>query len=137
EMERKLNEIERRSAETDAVELVASAEHVGTAKLIVATRGSGVDGLRALAQNLKGRVAPVVVVLGTKGEKNANLVCAVSKDLVQKGLSARDILAPGAAMLGGGAGGKPDLSISGGPNRDQLDDALATVAQAAREALGR
>jgi alanyl-tRNA synthetase len=105
--------------------------------LIVARRESGVDVLRSLAQTLKGRVAPVVVVLGTSGESNANLVCAVSKDLVGRGLSARELLAPGATLLGGGAGGKPELSISGGPNRDRLEEALSAVSAAAREALTR
>jgi alanyl-tRNA synthetase len=76
-------------------------------------------------------------VLGTSSEGKANLVTAVTKDLIERGLSARDLLAPGAQVLGGGGGGKPDLAISGGPKGERIDEALDAVARAAKEALGR
>ena len=135
DMERKLDAIEKRSAESDATELAASAQDLGGSRLVVARRDAGVDALRSLAQSLKGKLGSSVVVLGTVHEGKANLVCAVSKDLVEKGLSARELLAPGAQLLGGGGGGKPELSISGGPAADKLDDALVAVEGATRSAL--
>ncbi|MDQ4028048.1 MAG: alanine--tRNA ligase [Actinomycetota bacterium] len=137
DMERRLAQIERRSAETDADALAGSATDVDGTRLVVARRDIGVDGLRALAQTLKGRLGSAVIVLGTGGEGRANLVGAVTKDLVERGISARDILAPGAGLLGGGAGGKPDLAISGGPSAERLEEAITAVAQAARDALAR
>jgi alanyl-tRNA synthetase len=136
EMERRINEIEKRSAESDAAELAGAAVDVDGARLVVARRDVGVDALRSLAQSLKGRLGSGVVVLGTGGEGRANLVGAVTKDLVERGISARDLLGAGAALLGGGAGGKPDLAISGGPSEDRLDEAMAAVGRAARDALG-
>ncbi|MBA3350191.1 MAG: hypothetical protein H0T12_06510 [Actinobacteria bacterium] len=59
----------------------------------------------------------------------------MSKDLTARGLSARDLLAPGAALLGGGAGGKPELAVSGGPSFERLSDAMEAVERAARDAL--
>jgi alanyl-tRNA synthetase len=136
EMERRINEIEKRSAESDATELAEGAVDVDGARLVVARRDVGVDALRSLAQSLKGRLGTGVVVLGTGGEGRANLVGAVTKDLVERGISARDLLGAGAALLGGGAGGKPDLAISGGPSEERLGDALEAVGRAARDALG-
>ena len=135
EMERKIAEIERGSAESDAATLVESAVDVDGSRLVVARRDVGVDALRSLAQSLKGKLGSGVIVLGTAGDGKANLVGAVTKDLAQKGISARDLLAPGAALLGGGAGGKPDLAISGGPSADKIDEAIASVARAAKDAL--
>ena len=135
EMERTLESIQKTTAQADAAELAATAEDIGGARLVVARRDSGVDALRALAQSLKGKLGSSIVVLGTAHQGKANLVGAVSKDLVERGVSARDLLAPGAQMLGGGGGGKPELSISGGPAADKLDDALAAVTSAARSAL--
>ncbi|HJR46152.1 MAG TPA: alanine--tRNA ligase, partial [Actinomycetota bacterium] len=137
EMERKVAEIERRSAESDAAALAESATDVNGSRVIVARRDVGVDGLRALAQSLRGRIGSGVIVLGTSDGAKANLVGAVTKDLVDRGMSARDLLAPGAKLLGGGGGGKPDLAISGGPEADRLDDAIAAVAREVREALAR
>ena len=135
EMERTLAAIEKKSAEGDASALAQEAVAVDGARLLVVRRDGGVDALRSLAQALKGRLGTSVVVLGTAEGSKANLVAAVSKDLVEKGMSARDLLAPGAALLGGGAGGKPELSVSGGPAAEKLDEALAAVAAAARNAL--
>jgi alanyl-tRNA synthetase len=135
EMERRINEIERKSSESVAAELAGAAVDVDGARLVVARRDLGVDALRALAQSLKGRLGSAVIVLGTGGEGKANLVGAVSKDLVERGISARDLLGPGAALLGGGAGGKPDLAISGGPSHERLEEAIEAVGKAARDAL--
>jgi alanyl-tRNA synthetase len=137
EMERRLSAIEKKESEAEAGELAQTAEEVNGARLIVARRDEDVDALRSLAGQLKGRLGSGIVVFGTAGEGRANLVGAVTKDLVEGGLSARDLLAPGAALLGGGGGGKPDLAISGGPAADRIDDALKAVAEAARTALAR
>jgi alanyl-tRNA synthetase len=137
DMERALEAVERRSAEADAVELASSAQDLGGARLVVAQRDSSVDALRSLAQSLKSKLGTAIVIFGTAHEGRANLVGAVSKDLVAKGVSARDLLAPGAQLLGGGGGGKPELSISGGPQADQLGAALAAVEAAAKSAIGR
>ena len=137
EMERKLAEIEKKEAQADAGALADKAEQVNGARLVVARRDEGVDALRSLAGQLKSKLGSGVVVLGTAGDGRANLVGAVTKDLVERGLSARDLLAPGASLLGGGGGGKPDLAISGGPSADKIDDALNAVAEAARAALTR
>ncbi|HYI44785.1 MAG TPA: DHHA1 domain-containing protein, partial [Actinomycetota bacterium] len=93
--------------------------------------------LRSLAQTLKSKLGSGVIVLGAAGEGRANLVGAVTKDLAAKGISARDLLAAGAQLLGGGAGGKPELAISGGPSADKIDEAIDIVAKAARDALAR
>ncbi|MGI8707135.1 MAG: DHHA1 domain-containing protein, partial [Actinomycetota bacterium] len=135
EGERRVAVIEWRSEDTVAAELAQEAVDVDGKKLLVARRDLGVDALRSLAQKVKGRLGSGVVVLGTAGDGRANLVGAVTKDLTQRGVSARDLLAPGAALLGGGGGGKPELAISGGPDHDRLEEAIEAVRHAALAAL--
>jgi alanyl-tRNA synthetase len=135
ELERRVAASERVSAETDADDLVGQATDLDGTRLVVARRDVGVDALRSLAQTLKGRLGSAVIVLGTAGEGRANLVGAVTKDLVERGISARDLLAPGAGLLGGGAGGRPDLAISGGPAANKIEEAIEAVARTAREML--
>jgi alanyl-tRNA synthetase len=109
---------------------------VGPSKLVVLKRdGRSVDELRKLAITLRDRLAPAVVALGTALEGKANLVVAVSRDLVQRGVSAQDLVAPGAARLGGRGGGKPDLVVGGGTQVAELDAALDAVRQSALAAL--
>jgi alanyl-tRNA synthetase len=134
-MERKLADVERKGADADAASLADAAVDVDGTRLVVARRDLTVDALRSLALNLKGRLGSAVIVLGSAGEGRANLVGAVSKDLVGRGLNARDLLKPGADLLGGGGGGKPDLAISGGSNSQAIDDAIEAVAAAAKDAI--
>jgi alanyl-tRNA synthetase len=135
EMERKLADVERKGADADAASLADAALDVDGTRLVVARRNLTVDALRSLALNLRGRLGSAVIVLGSAGEGRANLVGAVSKDLVDRGLNARDLLKPGADLLGGGGGGKPDLAISGGSNSQAIDDAIEAVAAAAKDAI--
>jgi alanyl-tRNA synthetase len=73
-----------------------------------------------------------VVVLGaTSGGKGA-LVGLVSKDLVERGLSAAEMISQGAAVMGGGGSRDPELAQAGGPNGAAIEDALA----AGRDAVG-
>ncbi|HEX2049937.1 MAG TPA: alanine--tRNA ligase [Actinomycetota bacterium] len=137
DMERRLAEVERRAADDEARALAESAVDVDGTRLVVARRDVGVDALRSLAQTLKGRLGSAVVVLGSAGSGRANLVGAVTKDVAARGVSARDVLAPGASVLGGGAGGKPELAVSGGPQADRLDEAMEVAARTARELLER
>jgi alanyl-tRNA synthetase len=137
DMERRLAEIDKRSAESDAVSLADAAIDIDGTRLVVARRDIGVDSLRSLAQSLKGRLGSAVIVLGTAGEGRANLVGAVTKDLAERGISARALLKPGADLLGGGAGGKNDLAISGGPSAERIEEAIEAVASAARDALSK
>ncbi|MDQ3646320.1 MAG: alanine--tRNA ligase, partial [Actinomycetota bacterium] len=137
EMERRLAEVERRAAEADAAALADTAVDVGGTRLVAARRDVGVDALRSLAQSLRGKLESAVIVLGTASDGRANLVGAITKDLTERGISARDVLAPGAALLGGGAGGKPDLAVSGGPAAEKIDEAIEAAAAAARASLER
>ena len=121
--------------EVKAILATPSVRSVGPGKLVALRRnGMTVDDIRKLAIQLRDRLGSAVVAVGTAGEK-ANLVVAVSRDLVERGVSAQVLVKPGAARLGGGGGGKPDLVIAGGSRVEGLDEALAAVEQAAAEAL--
>ncbi|MDQ4058353.1 MAG: DHHA1 domain-containing protein, partial [Actinomycetota bacterium] len=137
EMERMLAEVDKKGAEVEAAALADAAIDVNGTRLVVARRDLPVDALRSLAQSLRGRLGSAVIVLGSAGDGRANLVGALTKDLVERGLSARDLLKPGADLLGGGGGGKPGLAISGGSRAEAIDSALEAVAAAARDAVRR
>ncbi len=121
DMERRLADADRKRSSSEADSLAGGAEDLGGVRLIVARRDESVDALRGLALSLRGKLGSAVIVLGTAGDGKANLVVALSKELVERGITARDLISEGAKLLGGGGGGKPDLAISGGPEADNLD----------------
>ncbi|MGI8426947.1 MAG: alanine--tRNA ligase [Actinomycetota bacterium] len=107
----------------------------GGARLVLLERKGAPEDLRKLAVGLTQKMGSGVVVLGSTEGGKASLVAAVSKDLVDKGISAPSLLKEGKVALGGGGGGKPDLAVAGGPKIAEMARALKLCEAAARRAL--
>jgi alanyl-tRNA synthetase len=124
------------AALTGAVdELMAKAETVGAAKLIVAKlpEGASNETVRTQVDRVRQKFTSAFIVFGwTEGEGAASLIAALTPDLVKKGLKAGDVVKQIAPIIGGGGGGKPDLAQAGGKEPAKLPEALRQA-----EALGR
>lgn len=84
------------------------------------------DSLRGMVDLLRDKIGSGVIVLGSgsaSGDK-VNLVAAVTKDLLNRGLHAGKLVKEIAAVVGGGGGGRPDLAQAGGKDLSRLDEAL-------------
>ncbi len=86
------------------------------------------DILRMMADLFRGRYKSGVVVLGTVVDDKPMLVAAVTDDLVQKGLTAYDIVKTIAPVIGGSGGGRPALAQAGGKDPSKLGESLQQVA---------
>jgi len=95
---------------------------------VIASRVEGVDdkGLRELADQLRDKLQPSVVVLGSLQGDRVALLAAVSKDIVKK-YHAGNIIKQIAPLVGGGGGGRPDFAQAGGKDPSRLDEALQKV----------
>ncbi len=121
----------------EAGELVNEATVIGDVKVLVAAREDVPPGqLRGLALTLRDRLGRGVVVLGSAAGGKGALVAVLSADLVSRGVSAAELLMPGARILGGGGSRDPELAQAGGPNADRLSEALDAIRDAAGRALG-
>jgi alanyl-tRNA synthetase len=110
----------------------------GVAVVVGRVDGVDMDDLRRLATDTRGHLGDeAVVVLGTATpDGKAQLVCAVSQDLAERGVEARPILQPAAQLVGGGAGGRGDLAQAGGRDGARLPEALQLAEVEARRAGG-
>lgn len=98
--------------------------------------GSTPDQLREMALSARevlGSGIAIFVGASDDGEK-AGIAVAVSADLQDRGISAAELAAPGARLLGGGTAKRSDLVVGGGAQVGKLDDALAAVRAAAQSA---
>jgi alanyl-tRNA synthetase len=125
-----------REAATDATALAATAVD----RVVVDRRdGRTADELRRLALAVRDALGSGIVGLVGVGADPAKavLVVAVSRDLVERGVDANRIASPAAAVLGGGAGkGRPDLSVGGGSNPGDVDEAREMLVRQAKSAVG-
>ena len=98
----------------------------GGSRLVVARAPMGDEkGLRELADHLRDKHAPAVVVVGaTTAEGKALIVVAVSKEATGS-YQAGKIVGQLAAVVGGRGGGRPDMASAGGPDGAKLDEVFA------------
>jgi alanyl-tRNA synthetase len=96
------------------------------------------DGLRQSAEGSHGQLAAgSVIVLGAVIGDKANMVAAVTPDLVKRGLHAGKLVGEIARAIGGSGGGRPELGQAGGGDAGKLQEALDLVTQRVQEALAR
>ena len=84
--------------------------------------------VRGLAEDLKKKVKSGVVVVASQESGKVSMVVGVTPDLTSN-LSASDLVAAGAAAMGGRGGGKADLAQAGGTEPDKLNDAISAIKQ--------
>ena len=136
EQEARIEEFEAQARGGIADRLVSGADSMGSHKVVAATAPNLAAGeLRSLAFQVRDKLGSGIGVVGSSSEGKGGLIVFVSPDLVETGLSAGDIAAAGAAILGGGASRDPAMAQAGGPNGAEIDAAVSASAVAAREAL--
>lgn len=88
--------------------------------------GLDVNGMRALADQLRDKLKSGVVALGAVNDGKVSLLVVVTKDLTAR-LKAVDLIKPMATEVGGTGGGRPEMAQAGGKDPAGLDVALEKV----------
>jgi alanyl-tRNA synthetase len=78
--------------------------------------------------------AAIALVAGTSGDKT-NRVLAAGRDAVKKGLNARELIKPLAAVIGGSGGGRPEFAQAGGEDASRIKEALEMIYKLVEEKL--
>ncbi len=124
--ERELEELKLKMASGSAGEATAKTV-AGIQVHVQRTDGLDVNGMRALADQLRDKLKSGVVALGAATEDGkVSLLVVVTKDLIGK-LKAGDLIKEMAAEVGGTGGGRPEMAQAGGKDPARLDVALEKV----------
>ncbi len=127
ELEKQLAQLQSKLAGSQSGDIESRAQKVNGVT-VVASRVEGVDdkALREMADRLRDKLQPAVIVLGAVQGDKVVLLAAVSKD-VMKSHHAGNIIKQIAPLVGGGGGGRPDFAQAGGKDASRLDEALQKV----------
>jgi alanyl-tRNA synthetase len=141
ERERELAALQRRQVQAEARRLAEAAVEVvargGVFRVAAGTvPGVGVEELRLLADDLRARLGSAAVLLATTSGGRGVLLCALTPDLVQRGLHAGKVVAAAAAAAGGRGGGRPDLAHAGAQDVGRIPAALEAGVRTLRELAG-
>jgi len=136
DQEERIAEFEEKArSETAAGVLDNAEEHNGHSLIVLYEPGATPDQLRALAFQLRDRIESGIGVLGASPGGKAALLAFATPDLVAAGVSAGEITAVGARVVGGGGSRDPELAQAGGPKGGEVEAALEVARDAARNAL--
>jgi len=127
---KRIEELESELAEARAAGGVEGEEvDVGDTTAVLQRLDSSIDELRATANALAEGGQVAVLASGADG---AQFVVAVPDGV---GIDAGEVVSELAARVGGGGGGPSDFAQGGGPEVEQLDDALAEAPDVLRQVL--
>ncbi|WP_010098959.1 alanine--tRNA ligase [Ornithinibacillus scapharcae] len=80
--------------------------------------------LRTMVDDLKQKLGSVIILLATENDDKVQLAAGVSKDLIERGLHAGNLIKSAAQICGGGGGGRPDMAQAGGKDASKIMEAL-------------
>ncbi len=123
--ERELEELKLKMAGGSAVDATVKMV-AGIQVHVQRIDGLDVNGMRALADQLRDKLKSGVVALGAANDGKVSLLVIVTKDLIDR-LKAGDLIKEMAAEVGGTGGGRPEMAQAGGKDPARLDGALEKV----------
>ncbi|MGP4107180.1 alanine--tRNA ligase [Virgibacillus sp. L01] len=80
--------------------------------------------LRNMVDDLKQKLESGVILLAAENNQKVQLAAGISKDLIEDGLHAGNLIKEAAELCGGGGGGRPDMAQAGGKDPNKINDAL-------------
>jgi alanyl-tRNA synthetase len=110
-------------------------EVAGVKVLTGKTQVESMETLKEASDHLRDKLGSGVVVLGAIIEGEPKLVAMVTPDVVERGVSAGDIIKEIAPTIGGKGGGRPNMALGGGKDAEGLDRALEMVVEVVRKSL--
>jgi alanyl-tRNA synthetase len=125
--EREIETLKDKLITRQSVDLLEGLTEVNGVKLFV--RELDVDtpkALRNFADQMRDRIGSGIVVLGSRGDGKAMLICVVTQDLSDR-YKAGQIIGRLSGMVGGKGGGRADMAQGGGNKPEALHEALEAV----------
>jgi len=135
-LQKELDSAQSKLASGAAGELLENAKEINGIKIITAKfDGMDIDALRKTGDTLKDKAQSAIVVLAGIHEDKLTFIAMATKDAVEKGAHAGNIIREVAKVAGGGGGGKPDSAQAGGKDISKANEALAIVFELAKTML--
>ncbi|MEW6696391.1 MAG: alanine--tRNA ligase [Bacillota bacterium] len=128
-LEQEIETLRGKLAKSEVQDILGRVKQVaGVPVLAAVVAAPDMDNLRSMADMLRDKMGTGVILLGSVAGEKVNLVAAVTKDLLGRGLHAGNLVKEIAKMVGGGGGGRPDMAQAGGKDPVKLQEAIEKVA---------
>ncbi len=136
EREKEIDQLKGQLSRSSSEELINKAYDLSGSKVLIEmVEAQDPVTLRQNAEMLKDRLGSGIVLLASVSQNKVSLVSFVSRDLVDRGLHAGNIVGTAAKIAGGGGGGRPDMAQAGAKDQSKLDAALAAAREMVEKIL--
>lgn len=128
--------LKARLAKDSLGDVMNRIREIGGVKVLAAkVSDADMNGLRSLGDQLKDKLGEGVIVLASVTDGKVNLMATATKEALEKGAHAGNLIKAIAGLVGGGGGGRPGMAQAGGKNPAGVDAALEKVYEAAAEQI--
>lgn len=122
---KELNEVKAKMSLQSADSILDSKVDINGVKIVTSKfEDMDMDTLRNTADTLRDKLSSGVVVLANVAGGKINFVATATKDVVEKGVHAGNIVKEVAQIAGGKGGGRPNMAQAGAPDVNKVDEAL-------------
>jgi alanyl-tRNA synthetase len=121
ELEKEIEGLKGKLAAKDSGDLMSRVREIAGVKVLAEEVNiSDAKTLRDFGDKLRDKMASGIILLGSKADDKAMLLCMVTKDLAGK-YHAGNIIKELAPIVGGKGGGRPDMAQAGGSQPENLN----------------
>ncbi|WP_250674602.1 alanine--tRNA ligase [Paraclostridium ghonii] len=122
---KELNEVKAKMSLQSADSILDSKVDVNGVNIVTSKfEEMDMDTLRNTADTLRDKLSSGVVVLANVAGGKINFVATATKDVLEKGVHAGNIVKEVAQVAGGKGGGRPNMAQAGAPDVTKVDEAL-------------
>ena len=129
DLEREIEALKGKLAAKDSDDLISQTKEIkGVKVLATIVDAPDVKTLRDFGDKLRDKIPSGILLLGSRVNDKAMLLCMVTKDLTGK-YHAGNIIKAVAPVVGGSGGGRPDMAQAGGPDAGRLEEAIGKIGE--------
>lgn len=125
-----IESLKSKLAKDAAKDIMDQVTEIKGVKLLAAKiENVDMNGLRELGDQLKEKLGEGVIVLASAADGKVSLMAMATKEAMDRGAHAGNLIKAAAALVGGGGGGRPNMAQAGGKKPEGIEDALAKAAE--------
>ena len=134
EKEKEIQKLSNELLKKSMGQILDQYEEINEIKLFaLKLKDKDANSLREIADKIKDKNQSCAIILSSVLSDKVLFVSSVTKDLIDKGIHAGNMVKVAAAVAGGGGGGRPDFAQAGGKNPEKIDEAIDAVKEQLRK----
>lgn len=124
-LKKQVSDAQSKAMASEADSILSKAENInGLNTLFLKLKDKDSKGLKEYAETLRNKLENGFVFISNEVNGKTTLVCAASKEAIDKGIKAGDIVKAAAQICGGNGGGRADMAQAGAKDASRIDEAI-------------